>query len=115
VSATLHPPLHGVDPSGMPAGVRRATSIRALRLGGREEPLSDALAALGPDETQEATNRGYDIAARPRRRALAALTALPKATVLTTYSYRLEHSRQAPSCALSAGPRSRPAWRTARH
>jgi hypothetical protein len=33
----------------------------------------------------------YDIAADPG----AALTALPKATALTTYSYRLEHSRQA--------------------
>ena len=33
---------------------------------------------------------------RPRRRALfAGLTALPKATALTTYSYRLEHRKQA--------------------
>jgi Transposase DDE domain group 1 len=37
----------------------------------------------------------YDIAADPGAALLAALTALPKATALTTYSYRLEHSRQA--------------------
>ena len=48
----------GSDASGMPAGPQRATSIRVFRLGGREEPLNDALAALGPDQTQEATKRG---------------------------------------------------------
>ncbi len=37
----------------------------------------------------------YDIAADPGAALLAALTALPKATALTSYSYRLEHSRQA--------------------
>jgi hypothetical protein len=37
----------------------------------------------------------YDIAADPGAALFAALTALPKATALTTYSYRLEHSRQA--------------------
>ena len=37
----------------------------------------------------------YDIAADPGAALLAALTAVPKATALTTYSYRLEHSRQA--------------------
>jgi hypothetical protein len=37
----------------------------------------------------------YDIAADPGAALLAALTALPKATALTTYSYRLEDSRQA--------------------
>jgi hypothetical protein len=37
----------------------------------------------------------YDIAADPAAALLAALTALPKATALTTYSYRLQHSRQA--------------------
>jgi hypothetical protein len=37
----------------------------------------------------------YDIAADPGAALLAGLTALPKATALTTYSYRLEHSRQA--------------------
>jgi hypothetical protein len=37
----------------------------------------------------------YDIAADPGAALLAALTALPKATALTTYSYRLQHSRQA--------------------
>ena len=37
----------------------------------------------------------YDIAADPGAALLAALTALPKATALTTYSYRLEHRRQA--------------------
>jgi Transposase DDE domain group 1 len=36
-----------------------------------------------------------DIAADPGAALLAALTALPKATALTTYSYRLQHSRQA--------------------
>jgi len=37
----------------------------------------------------------YDIAADPGAALFAALTALPKATALTTYSYRLQHSRQA--------------------
>jgi hypothetical protein len=37
----------------------------------------------------------YDIAADPGAALLAGLTALPKATALTTYSYRLQHSRQA--------------------
>jgi hypothetical protein len=37
----------------------------------------------------------YDIAAGPGAALFAALTALPKATALTTYSYRLEHRRQA--------------------
>ena len=37
----------------------------------------------------------YDIAADPGAALLAALTALPKATALTTYSYRLEHAKQA--------------------
>jgi hypothetical protein len=37
----------------------------------------------------------YDIAADPAAALFAALTALPKATALTTYSYRLAHSRQA--------------------
>ena len=36
-----------------------------------------------------------DIAADPGAALFAALTALPKATALTTYSYRLAHSRQA--------------------
>jgi hypothetical protein len=51
----------------------------------------------------------YDIAADPGAALLAALTALPKATALTTYSYRLEHARQAAflsaldSAALAAG------------
>ena len=37
----------------------------------------------------------YDIAADPGAALFAALTALPKTTALTTYSYRLQHSRQA--------------------
>jgi hypothetical protein len=37
----------------------------------------------------------HDIAADPGAALFAGLTALPKATALTTYSYRLEHSRQA--------------------
>ncbi len=37
----------------------------------------------------------YDIAADPGAALLTALTALPKATALTTYSYRLQHPRQA--------------------
>jgi hypothetical protein len=37
----------------------------------------------------------YDIAADPGAALLAGLTTLPKATALTTYSYRLEHARQA--------------------
>jgi len=37
----------------------------------------------------------YDIAADPGAALFAALTALPKATALTTYSCRLEHRRQA--------------------
>src|SRR6266550_4006157 len=37
----------------------------------------------------------YDIAADPGAALFAGLTALPKATALTTCSYRLEHSRQA--------------------
>jgi hypothetical protein len=37
----------------------------------------------------------YDIAADPGAALFAALTALPKATALTAYSYRLEHRRQA--------------------
>ena len=37
----------------------------------------------------------YDIAADPGAALFAALTALPKATALTTYSYRLEHTKQA--------------------
>ena len=32
---------------------------------------------------------------RPRRRVFAGLTALPKATALTSYSYRLQHAKQA--------------------
>lgn len=36
-----------------------------------------------------------DLAADPGAALFAGLTALPKATALTTYSYRLEHSRQA--------------------
>jgi len=48
----------GSDAPGMPMGVQRATSIRVFRLGGREEPLTSALAALGPDRTQAATKRG---------------------------------------------------------
>lgn len=37
----------------------------------------------------------YDIAADPGAALFAGLTALPKATALTTYSYRLQHRRQA--------------------
>ena len=37
----------------------------------------------------------YDIAAGPGAALFAGLTALPKATALTTYSYRLEHRKQA--------------------
>ena len=37
----------------------------------------------------------YDIAPDPGAALLAALTAPPKATALTTYSYRLEHRKQA--------------------
>jgi hypothetical protein len=37
----------------------------------------------------------YDIAADPGAALFAGLTALPKATALTTYSYRLEHRKQA--------------------
>ena len=37
----------------------------------------------------------YDIAADPGAALFAALTALPKSTALTTYSYRLEHRKQA--------------------
>jgi hypothetical protein len=37
----------------------------------------------------------YDIAADPGAALFAGLTALPKATALTSYSYRLEHARQA--------------------
>ncbi len=37
----------------------------------------------------------YDIAADPGAALLAGLTALPKATALTTYSYRLQHAKQA--------------------
>jgi hypothetical protein len=37
----------------------------------------------------------YDIAADPGAALFAALTALPKATALTSYSYRLEHRKQA--------------------
>jgi len=37
----------------------------------------------------------YDIAADPGAALFAALTALPKATALTTYSYRLQHPAQA--------------------
>ena len=37
----------------------------------------------------------YDIAADPGAALFAGLTALPKATALTTYSYRLQHAKQA--------------------
>jgi hypothetical protein len=37
----------------------------------------------------------HDVAAGPGAALFAALTALPKATALTTYSYRLEHRKQA--------------------
>jgi hypothetical protein len=37
----------------------------------------------------------YDIAADPGAALFAGLTALPKSTALTTYSYRLEHRKQA--------------------
>jgi transposase-like protein len=36
----------------------------------------------------------YDLAADPGAAAFAGLVALPKATALTTYSYRLQHSKQ---------------------
>lgn len=50
--------MAGSDTSGMPTGVQRVTSIRVLRLGSRQEPLNDALAALEPARTQAATKRG---------------------------------------------------------
>jgi hypothetical protein len=56
----------------------------------------------------------YDIAADPGAALFAGLTALPKATALTTYSYRLEHSRQAAFLAAWTRPRSPPGWPTAR-
>jgi hypothetical protein len=37
----------------------------------------------------------YDIAADPGAAPFVGLTALPRATALTSYSYGLEHSRQA--------------------
>ena len=37
----------------------------------------------------------YDLAADPGAALFAGLTALPKATALTTYSYRLQHAQQA--------------------
>jgi hypothetical protein len=53
-----------------------------------------ALLALKLTSTRRVSHV-YDIAADPGAALLAGLTALPKATALTTYSYRLEHSRQA--------------------
>ena len=50
----------------------------------------------------------YDIAADPGAALFAGLTALPKATALTTYSYRLEHSRQAAFLTALDKARSRP-------
>src|SRR5256886_8135746 len=49
----------------------------------------------------------YDIAADPGAALFAGLTALPKATALTTYSYRLEHSR--PAAFLAAPDKASPA------
>ena len=53
-----------------------------------------SLLALKLTSTRRASHV-YDIAADPGAALLAALTALPKATALTTYSYRLEHRKQA--------------------
>jgi predicted ATPase/DNA-binding CsgD family transcriptional regulator len=44
--------------AGMPKEAKGVTGVRGLRLGGRQGPLTDALAALGPARTQAATNRG---------------------------------------------------------
>ena len=54
-----------------------------------------SLLALGQPAGTRRVSHVYDIAADPAAALLAALTALAKATALTTYSYRLQHSRQA--------------------
>jgi predicted ATPase/DNA-binding CsgD family transcriptional regulator len=44
--------------AGMPKEAKGVTGVRGLRLGGRQEPLTETLAALGPARTQTATHRG---------------------------------------------------------
>ena len=63
---------------------------------GKIPALSYALSLLALKLTStRRVSHVYDIAADPGAALFAGLTALPKATALTTYSYRLEHSRQA--------------------
>ena len=59
-------------------------------------PVLRAVAAgAQADHRTRRVSHVYDIAADPGAALFAGLTALPKATALTTYSYRLQHSRQA--------------------
>jgi hypothetical protein len=63
---------------------------------GRIPALSYVLSLLALKLTStRRVSHVYDIAADPGAALFAGLTALPKATALTTYSYRLEHARQA--------------------
>ena len=63
---------------------------------GKIPALSSVLSLLALKLTStRRVSHVYDIAADPGAALFAGLTALPKATALTTCSYRLEHSRQA--------------------
>jgi len=63
---------------------------------GKIPALSSVLSLLALKLTStRRVSHVYDIAADPGAALFAALTALPKATALTTYSYRLEHAKQA--------------------
>jgi hypothetical protein len=63
---------------------------------GKVPALSYVLSLLALKLTStRRVSRVYDIATDPGAALSAGLTASPKATALTTYSYRLEHARQA--------------------
>ncbi|MGH3096416.1 MAG: hypothetical protein ACRDMV_10520 [Streptosporangiales bacterium] len=77
---------------GVPALVRAAGYPSTPKIPALSYLLS--LLALKLTATRRVSHV-YDIAADPGAALFAGLTALPKATALTTYSYRLEHRRQA--------------------
>ncbi len=79
--------------------------VAALRTH-RDRAMVLAMLALKLTATRRVSHV-YDIAADPGAALLVGLTALPKATALTTYSYRLEHRKQAAFLtAVAVGPPS---------
>src|SRR5262249_13951561 len=76
---------------GVPQMVAAAGSPSTGKIPALSYVLS--LLALKPTTTRRVSHV-YDIAADPGAALFAGLTALPKATALTTYSYRLEHRQR---------------------